>query len=67
MKRKNTDQEERPQQQVEEQSTIELQPPRKITPIINGQQREYHYRTSVKSYEELDKFRFQVYAKNKIK
>jgi hypothetical protein len=49
------------EQQQESPSTNELQqPPSKITQNVNGQQKEYHYRTTVKSYEELDNFRFQV-------
>jgi hypothetical protein len=43
------------------------QPPKRITPIINGQQREYHCVTTVNSIEELDKFRFQVTEKKQLK
>jgi hypothetical protein len=56
MKRKNTDEE-------EPTSNDEPQPPSKITPIINGQQREYHYMTTVKSLDELNTVRFQVTEK----
>jgi hypothetical protein len=65
------DEQEQPQQkqraeEEQQQSTTsndEPQPPKKMTQFLNGQQKEYHYRTSVKSYEELDKFRFQVIQK----
>jgi hypothetical protein len=38
-------------------------PPRKITKNVRGQIRKYVYVKSVKSMEELDKFRFKVIAK----
>jgi hypothetical protein len=56
-------------QQQQATSTNELrlpqQPPRKMTITVKkgGQPREYLYQTTVNSFEELDKFRFQV---NKI-
>jgi hypothetical protein len=73
LKNRNEEQEQQQEQHVEEeqqesQSTNEPhQPQRKITQFVNGQQKEYHYRTTVKSFEELDKFQFQVNAKKIIK
>jgi hypothetical protein len=80
LKNRNDYEQEKPQQHVEEEqqqqqstSTKELQlqqqPPRKMTLTVikkGGQPREYHYRTTVKSFEELDKFRFEVTQKYKI-
>jgi hypothetical protein len=58
------------QQQQSTSTTNELQkqPPRKLTQIINGQQRRYHYLKTVKSLDELDKFRFKViyYTQDRI-
>jgi hypothetical protein len=44
---------------------LQQQPPRKMTITVKkgGQPREYHYRTTVNSFEELDKFRFEVIKK----
>lgn len=36
------------------------EPPRKITRNVGGQKRDYIYAKSVKSMEELEKFRFEV-------
>ena len=36
------------------------QPAKKISQIVKGQEREYHFVKTVKSVEDLDKFRFQV-------
>jgi hypothetical protein len=52
--------EEKEQPQQQEQHLEEEQPPRKMTRIFKGQRREYHYVTTVKLFEELDEFRFQV-------
>jgi hypothetical protein len=53
------------QQQATSTNELQQQPPRKMTIIVKkgGQPREYLYQTTVNSFEELDKFRFQV---NKI-
>jgi hypothetical protein len=53
------------QQQQSTSTNDEPQPPKKMIQFVKGQpkQKEYHYRTTVKSYEELDKFRFQVTQK----
>jgi hypothetical protein len=61
-KRKNIVPEEQPQQQSTTSNELQ-QPPRMVTQIVNGQQREYHYLKTVKSFEELDTFRIRVKAK----
>jgi hypothetical protein len=58
MKRRNTavpdeEEEEGPQEEVQ-------QPPREITKNVKGDIRKYNFLKTVKSMEELDKFRFQV-------
>jgi hypothetical protein len=55
--------EEEQQQSTTSTSNEPQQPPRKISQFLNGQQKEYHYLTTVNSCEELDKFRFKVNAK----
>jgi hypothetical protein len=70
---KNRNGEQQPQQQEQhvgkgqQQSMLtnglQQQPPRKMTITVKkgGQPKEYHYQTTVNSFEELDKFRFQVF------
>jgi hypothetical protein len=43
------------------------QPPKKITRKINGQIRKYNFMKTMKSLDELDKFRFKVIPKKDIK
>jgi hypothetical protein len=57
---------EKEQQQLRSTNELKLQqqPPRKITQTVKkGPPKEYRYLTTVKSSEELDKFRFQVIQK----
>jgi hypothetical protein len=42
-------------------------PPRKITRNVGGQKRKYIYVKSVKSMAKVDKFRFKVIGKIKVK
>jgi translation initiation factor 1 (eIF-1/SUI1) len=56
-KRNSADEDEEEAQEEEEK------PPRKITRIIRGQKREYHFLKMVKSIDELDECRFKVMQK----
>jgi hypothetical protein len=52
------------QQQLQSTNKLQQQPPRKITQNVKkGPPKEYRYQTTVKSFEELDKFRIQVIQK----
>jgi hypothetical protein len=64
----NEEQKEDEQQQsqfVQQQLVQQQQPLRKRTEIIRGQKMEYYYVKTVKSLEELDKYRFKVMKKDK--
>jgi hypothetical protein len=50
-RKQNADEEEVPQEQ---------EPPRKINKKFKGQIKQYNFFKTVKSLEELDKFRFEV-------
>jgi hypothetical protein len=70
MKKQNTvgdDHEEDAQEEEEKhQQTNKLQqPPRKMIKTFRGQKRDYYYLTTVKSLEQLDKFRFKVECKKR--
>jgi hypothetical protein len=69
----NVKEEEEPQQQQQEkdeqkhlpnetQKEEEPAPPLNITKKFKGQERDYYYLTTVKSVEEMDQFRFKVFA-----
>jgi hypothetical protein len=47
----------------DEEKEQRQKPSMKMTKIINGQERKYYYLKTVKSYEELDKYRFKVNLK----
>jgi hypothetical protein len=48
------------QQNVNDEDEREEHPQKKMTYKIRGHMREYHFLKTVKSMEELDKFRFKV-------
>jgi hypothetical protein len=72
MKKRTTDgdeEEEEAQEEAQEEEQehqniklqqLQQQPPKEITQNIRGQKRDYYYLTTVKSLEQLDKFRFKV-------
>jgi hypothetical protein len=49
--------------EANEEEEAEQQPPRKITRNVNGGKRNYLYRTTLKSMEELEEFRYKVIKK----
>jgi hypothetical protein len=54
-------------EEIEEPQQLHHQkPPRKMTQIIRGQKREYHFLRTVNSVDELEKIRFKVMQKNYI-
>jgi hypothetical protein len=54
------------QGQLPDEMQQEEEPPLNITKNIMGQRREYYYLKTVKSLEEMDQFRFQVYCQTKF-
>jgi translation elongation factor EF-Ts len=49
-----------PKKQQQEEKEEQEQPSKKITKIISGQIRKYYYLTTLKSMDDLDKFRLKV-------
>jgi hypothetical protein len=56
----NDDDDEEDEEDGDEEDKDEQQPAKKITRILYGQIMKYNYVKTVKSMDELDKFRFKV-------
>jgi hypothetical protein len=60
----NVNDEDETEEEEEPNEVPQKHPPKTKTYNIKGQKREYHFLKTVKSMEELDKFRFKVMHKN---